>query len=92
MTARLFTLGSVEGFRPKTFAGHREAVLSAYFSTNTVSFVAFYYNHIFNSFLQIYPVSKVGAVFAWKLQMTKIRTKNWLRRLRMALYEMSSIG
>ncbi|KAJ7269818.1 quinon protein alcohol dehydrogenase-like superfamily [Mycena rebaudengoi] len=29
MTARLFTLNPVEGFRPKTFAGHRDAVLGA---------------------------------------------------------------
>ena len=31
MTARLFTLDPVEGFRTKTFAGHRAVVLSAYF-------------------------------------------------------------
>lgn len=34
MTARLFTLDPVEGFRPKTFAGHRDAVLGAYFSSD----------------------------------------------------------
>ena len=34
MTARLFTLDPVEGFRPKTFAGHKDAVLNAYFSTD----------------------------------------------------------
>ena len=41
MTARLFTLNPVEGFRPKTFAGHRDAVLGAYFSAdgNTVRFL-----------------------------------------------------
>lgn len=32
MTARLYTLYPVEGYRPKTFAGHREAVVNAYFS------------------------------------------------------------
>lgn len=39
MTARLFTLNPVEGFRPKTFAGHRDAVVGAYFSpkSNAVS-------------------------------------------------------
>lgn len=39
MTARLFTLNPVEGFRPKTFAGHKDAVLGAYFSAdgNSVS-------------------------------------------------------
>ena len=35
MTARLFTLNPVEGFRPKTFAGHRDAVLAAYFSKDS---------------------------------------------------------
>ena len=34
MTARLFTLNPVENFRPKTFAGHRDAVIAAYFSAN----------------------------------------------------------
>ena len=34
MTARLFTLDPLEDFRPKTFAGHRDAVVGAYFSTN----------------------------------------------------------
>ena len=40
MTARLFTLDPLEGFRPKTFAGHRDGTLNAYFSSNskTVSF------------------------------------------------------
>lgn len=32
MTARLFTLHPLEGFRPKTFAGHKDAVLNAYFA------------------------------------------------------------
>jgi len=34
MTARLFTLNPVEGFRPKTFAGHKDAVLGSYFSAD----------------------------------------------------------
>ncbi len=34
MTARLFTLDPLEGFRPKTFAGHKNAVLGAYFSAD----------------------------------------------------------
>lgn len=34
MTGRLFTLYPVEGYRPKTFAGHRDAVLNAYFSAD----------------------------------------------------------
>ena len=37
MTARLFTLNPLEGFRPKTFAGHRDAVLAAYFSADGAS-------------------------------------------------------
>jgi periodic tryptophan protein 2 len=32
MAARLYTLHPLEGFRPKTFAGHKDAVLGAYFS------------------------------------------------------------
>lgn len=32
MTARLFTLHPLQGFRPKTFAGHKDAVLNAYFA------------------------------------------------------------
>ncbi|KAG9313612.1 WD40-repeat-containing domain protein [Chiua virens] len=51
MTARLFTLNSVEGFRPKTFAGHRDAVIGAYFSAKSKA---------------IYTVSRDGAVFTWK--------------------------
>ncbi|KAH8828903.1 WD40-repeat-containing domain protein [Flagelloscypha sp. PMI_526] len=34
MTARLFTLNPLEGFRPKTFAGHKDAVVGAYFSAD----------------------------------------------------------
>lgn len=34
MTAKLYTLYPVEGYRPKTFSGHRDAVLAAYFSTD----------------------------------------------------------
>lgn len=34
MTARLYTLYPVDGYRPKTFSGHRDAVLNAYFSTD----------------------------------------------------------
>jgi len=32
MTARLYTLHPLDGFRPKTFAGHKDAVMNAYFS------------------------------------------------------------
>lgn len=34
MTAKLYTLYPVEGYKPKTFSGHRDAVLAAYFSTD----------------------------------------------------------
>ena len=34
MTGRLYTLYPVEGYRPKTFSGHRDAVLNAYFSAD----------------------------------------------------------
>ena len=37
MTARLYTLDPVEGYRPKTFAGHRDIVLGAYFSDDGAS-------------------------------------------------------
>ena len=37
MTARLYTLDPVDDFRPKTFAGHKSAVLNAYFSSNLKS-------------------------------------------------------
>jgi periodic tryptophan protein 2 len=32
MTARLYTLDPVEGFKPKSFAGHRDVILGAWFS------------------------------------------------------------
>lgn len=34
MTARIFTLHHLKGFKPKTFAGHRDVVLNAYFSSD----------------------------------------------------------
>ena len=34
MTARLFTLDPLKGFRSKTFAGHKDVVLGAYFSAD----------------------------------------------------------
>lgn len=34
MTARLFTLDPLEGFKPKTFAGHKDLVIAGYFSTD----------------------------------------------------------
>ncbi|KAG6837084.1 hypothetical protein H0H93_014976 [Arthromyces matolae] len=51
MTARLFTLDPLEGFRPKTFSGHKDAVVAAFFSVDGSS---------------IYTVSRDGAVFTWK--------------------------
>lgn len=51
MTARLFTLNPLPDFRPKTFAGHRDAVVAAYFALDGNS---------------IYTVSKDGSVFTWK--------------------------
>ncbi|KAG6889411.1 hypothetical protein C0992_005333 [Termitomyces sp. T32_za158] len=61
MTARLFTLDPLEGFRPKTFAGHKDSVLGAYFSADGTS---------------IYTVSRDGAVFAWKEKESEINTDN----------------
>lgn len=34
MTAKLYTLHPTEGFKPKTFAGHRDVVVGAYFSAD----------------------------------------------------------
>ncbi|KIK25932.1 hypothetical protein PISMIDRAFT_676441 [Pisolithus microcarpus 441] len=55
MTARLFTLDPLEGFRPKTFAGHRDTVVGAYFSLSGKS---------------IYTISRDGAVFTWKAKVS----------------------
>ena len=54
MTARLFTLNPLEGFRPKTFAGHRDAVLAAYFSADSTSVSG----RSFFCFLTHIPVSR----------------------------------
>ncbi|KAG8707855.1 hypothetical protein FRC09_001569, partial [Ceratobasidium sp. 395] len=51
MTARLFSLDPIEGFRPKTFAGHRDIVINAYFSQDHRT---------------IYTISRDGAVFTWR--------------------------
>ncbi|WWC72243.1 uncharacterized protein I206_106205 [Kwoniella pini CBS 10737] len=50
MTARLYTLNPVEGFKPKQFAGHRDVVIGAFFSHDEKT---------------IYTVSRDGAVFVW---------------------------
>ena len=68
MTARLFTLNPVEGFRPKTFAGHREAVIGAYFSSKSNA-VCYHLLLLSSKNLRpskIYTVSRDGAVFTWK--------------------------
>jgi periodic tryptophan protein 2 len=68
MTAKLYTLHPVEGFRPKTFSGHRDSVLGAFFSKDGEAVC--YYLLTGSPFLtnssQIYTVSKDGAVFIWK--------------------------
>ncbi|PKI85088.1 U3 snoRNP protein [Malassezia vespertilionis] len=50
MTARLFSLDPVPGFRPKTFTGHRDAVLRAFFSLDERT---------------VYTVSRDGACLTW---------------------------
>lgn len=50
MSARLFSLDPVAGFRPKTFTGHRDAVLQAFFSLDEET---------------IYTVSRDGACLTW---------------------------
>jgi len=68
MTARLFTLNPLEGFRPKTFAGHKDLVLNAFFSTDgkTVSLRTSVLKTISHILYQIYTVSRDGAVFTWR--------------------------
>lgn len=48
MSARLFTLDPLEGFRPKTFAGHKSAVIGAYFSVDGEMVSVFYSISILN--------------------------------------------
>ncbi|WVQ83639.1 hypothetical protein IAT38_005781 [Cryptococcus sp. DSM 104549] len=50
MSARLYTLNPLEGFKPKAFGGHRDVVIGAFFSQDEKT---------------IYTVSRDGAVFAW---------------------------
>ncbi|EEH05332.1 periodic tryptophan protein [Histoplasma capsulatum G186AR] len=51
LTARIWSLDPEEGFEPTTLAGHREAVLNAWFTEDQES---------------IYTVSKDGALFRWQ--------------------------
>ena len=51
MTARLFSLHPIDGFRPHTFTGHRDSVLRAYFSLDERT---------------IYTVSRDGACLTWR--------------------------
>ncbi|KAG8988141.1 hypothetical protein FRB93_004296 [Tulasnella sp. JGI-2019a] len=60
MTARLYTLDPLEDYRPKTFAGHRDVVLKAFFSKDQKT---------------IYTVSRDGAVFEWR-QKPKDKTED----------------
>ncbi|KAG8808589.1 hypothetical protein FRC17_003882, partial [Serendipita sp. 399] len=50
-TARLFSLHPVEGFRPKTFAGHRDALMGAWFGGKEED--------------TVYTVARDGALFIW---------------------------
>ncbi|GHJ86265.1 hypothetical protein NliqN6_2667 [Naganishia liquefaciens] len=56
MTAKLYTLHPTEGFKPKTFAGHRDLVVGAYFSADEKT---------------IYTVSRDGAVYTWQAKQTE---------------------
>lgn len=51
MTARIWSLDPEEGFEPTVLSGHREAVKSAWFSSNQES---------------VYTVSQDGAIFQWE--------------------------
>ncbi len=65
MTARLFTLDPLEGFRPKTFAGHRDAVMGAYFSLDaeTVNSLLFPFQASTNKHRSILLVGMVQSSF-----------------------------
>ncbi|CAG7849860.1 Periodic tryptophan protein 2 AltName: Full=U three protein 1; AltName: Full=U3 small nucleolar RNA-associated protein 1; Short=U3 snoRNA-associated protein 1 [Serendipita indica DSM 11827] len=52
LTAKLFSLQPVEDFRPKTFAGHRDSVIGAWFGGRSQD-------------SKIYTVSRDGALFIW---------------------------
>ncbi|KIM22567.1 hypothetical protein M408DRAFT_18150 [Serendipita vermifera MAFF 305830] len=51
LTARLFSLHPIEGYRPKTFAGHRDSLVGAWIGGKNED--------------SIYTVSKDGALFIW---------------------------
>ncbi|KAL7424572.1 U3 snoRNP protein [Cryptotrichosporon argae] len=55
MTARLYTLDPLEGFKPKSFGGHRDVVLGAWFSDDEKT---------------IYTVSRDGALFVWNAKLS----------------------
>ncbi|KAJ9123696.1 hypothetical protein QFC24_003470 [Naganishia onofrii] len=60
MTAKLYTLHPTEGFKPKTFAGHRDVIVGAYFSADEKTASS-----------TIYTVSRDGAVFTWQAKKTE---------------------
>lgn len=51
MSAHLFSLDPIDGFRPKTFTGHRDSVLRGFFSLDEKT---------------IYTVSRDGACLVWQ--------------------------
>ncbi|PGH11927.1 hypothetical protein AJ79_04619 [Helicocarpus griseus UAMH5409] len=53
LTARIWSLDPEDGFEPTTLAGHREAVMNAWFTEDQES---------------IYTVSKDGALFRWQYE------------------------
>lgn len=70
MTARLFTLDPVEGYRPKTFAGHRDVVLAAIISSDEKIVRQCETNkEAILIFIQIYTVSRDGAVLVWRTKL-----------------------
>ncbi|RKF56684.1 Periodic tryptophan protein 2-like protein [Golovinomyces cichoracearum] len=61
LTARIWSLDAEEGFIPTTMAGHREGVISAYFSQDQKT---------------IYTISRDGAVFQWAYLPASISARN----------------
>lgn len=86
MTARLFTLQPLEGFRPKTFAGHRDAVISAYFSADgeTVSLIMFFLKIDTDEEFRSTLSAKTAPYLLGKRKTTKMMTvtlSQWLQLL-----------
>ncbi|CAH7689513.1 quinon protein alcohol dehydrogenase-like superfamily, partial [Phakopsora pachyrhizi] len=57
MTARMYTVNPVEGYRPRNFTGHKDTTLGAWFSGQVGDY---------NDEPRVITVSKDGACFVWR--------------------------